>query len=360
MKLGSKNGTTNIYLRYRFGKIMIYLRSEKIQHNNVILRLKEKDKMQHLSIFENQKLAKIENASDLIVEKLSDNYRLIIDNMVGKSEKTKITYKGNVEHFLDFIQNEGINSMSFGEYRNALEKVERLSPKTKNAYLSAAKALLKEALKYGLLPVNITANVPQFKIPTGHTKDGVQESELYKILATIKKIKRTSTRLKMLAFFHLFAGEGLRQMEAQQIKMEDINFEDKSLMICGKGSDDKANHLCLTSTMEALHAYLIYIGVESGYIFPSKQKPGLPISLRAIRKFFTERKYGIFAKTGVNGRSVHGFRHFFATKTLDVFNGDLHKAKRRTRHRNVQTLQIYDDRRLSKLDMEILEVAFRI
>ena len=313
-----------------------------------------------LTIFENRELAKIKNASDVIVEKLSDNYLDIIDKMVGKSETTKKTYKRNVEHFLAFIQESGIDSMSFGAYRETLADFEGISPKTKNAYLSAAKALLKEALKYGMLPVDITPNIPQFKIETGHVKDGVQEPELYKILNVIKNIKRDSTRLKMLALFHLFAGEGLRQMEVQQLKIEDINFDDKFLMIRGKGSDDKANHLCLTSTMEALDTYIIGVGIESGYIFPSKQKPDFPISLRAIRKFFTDSKYGIFVKAGVSGRSVHGFRHFFATKTLDVFNGDLHKAKRRTRHKTVATLQVYDDRRLSKLDMEILEVAFRI
>lgn len=314
----------------------------------------------HLTIFENRELAKIQNASDIIVEKLSDNYLMMIDQMVGKSATTKKTYKKNVEHFLAFVQSEGINSMSFGSYREALAKLDGISPKTKNAYLSAAKALLKEALKYGLLPVDITANVPQFKIATGHVKDGVQKTELSKVFTVIRNIKRKPTRLKMMALVHLFAGEGLRQAEVQQLTFEDINFEDKFLMIHGKGLDDKANHLCLSSTMEALRLYIIGVGIQSGYLFPSKHKPGFPITLRAIRKYFTDPKYGLFAKAGVSGRSVHGFRHFFATKTLDVFNGDLHKAKRRTRHKTVATLQIYDDRRLSKLDMDILEEAFQI
>ena len=182
--------------------------------------------MKKLAIFEQKDEIKLTQSSELIIDRLLENYLAIIDNMVGKSETTKKTYQRNVEHFFAFIQIQGINSMSFGAYREALAKVDGISAKTKNAYLSATKALLKEALKYGILPVDITANVPQFKIPTGHVKDGVQDNELDRIVQAINGLKKEGTRLKMHALFNLFAGEGLRQKEVQQIMVEDINFED--------------------------------------------------------------------------------------------------------------------------------------
>lgn len=317
--------------------------------------------MKNIAIFENKDLIQVSQSSDLIIDRLLDNYLDLIQNMVGKSDTTKKTYQKNVEHFFAFIQENGINSLSFGAYREALKTVDQVSAKTKNAYLSATKALLKEALKHGILPIDITGNVPQFKIPIGHVKDGVQKTELEKVLEVINQIKKEGTRLKMLALFHLFAGEGLRQMEVQQLCVEDLNFEDKYLLVRSKGQDAKETHLCMSSTMEALRDYLLFTNIQSSYIFPSKKKVNgeiQPITLRAIRKYFTCPRYGLFMKAGIVGRSVHGFRHFFATKTLDVLNGDLNKAKRRTRHKTVTTLQVYDDRRLSKLDMDKLEEGF--
>lgn len=314
--------------------------------------------MQHLQIFENKELQQLDNASARIVEALSNNYTTIIDSMVGKSTTTKKTYKRNAEHFVAFIQSNGINSQSYGAYRNRLEKVEGISAKTKNAYLAASKALLREALKYQILPIDITANVPQFKISTGHVKDGLNEKEVKKIIKHIKGIKRESTRWKLHAMFQLFVAEGLRQMEVQQIRLEDINVQDAIIYIRAKGAEEKSAVTIFQHTAQLLEGYMEYLNKDQGFLFHSKSDIQKPITLRAIRKMWTCPIYGIFKKCDIEGRSVHGFRHFFTTKTLDLTKGDLHKTQLRTRHKATSTLRIYDDRRVTRKEMEKMEKAF--
>lgn len=321
-------------------------------------KLEIRKNMTHLQIFQpDEKAVALAGASSAIVNTLSDNYREIIGRMVGKSENTKKTYTRNVEHFLAYIQRHGIDAHTFGQYRNALDDVE-VATKTKNAYLAAAGALLRESLKYGILPVDITANVPAFKTTRGHVKDGLSESEVARVAAYITGMENAATRRKMAAMFNLLALEGLRQMEVQQLRVEDVNLKDGYIRIRGKGKHEREKFYIMAATVSAIREYVEDAGVASGWLFPSSRSAGAPITLRAIRKYFTCPKYGIFARCGIDGKSVHGFRHFNITHTLKKTNGNIAFTRRRSRHAGTEMLVVYDDERLSKADVEGLEDGF--
>lgn len=49
-------------------------------------------------------------------------------------------------------------------------------------------------------------------------------------------------------------------------------------------------------------------------------------------------------KAGIK-TAVHSIRHTAITTCLDLLSGDLRKAERFSRHKNIQTLLIYDDNR---------------
>lgn len=314
--------------------------------------------MAELQIFTpDAKQVAVHETSHRIVETLSNSYRDVIAAMVGKSENTKKTYTRNAEHFLAYIQQHGINAHTFGQYRNALESVD-VAVKTKNAYLAAARALCREALKYNILPVDITSNVPAFKTPRGHVKDGLSASDVRKVAQHIAGIENPAKRLKMACFYHLFVLEGLRQMEAANITAEDFNPEDGFLLIRGKWRHDKEKFYIMPATVRTLKAYMEAEGITAGYIFPSPTNPGEPITTRAVRKIFTCPKYGIFTRAGVDGKSVHGFRHFNITHTLEVTGGDIGKTVQRARLKTVETVITYNDSRLNKANVDELSAAF--
>jgi len=132
----------------------------------------------------------IAQASGRIVEALAGMYREILAGMVGKSANTKNTYYRNAARFIEYIQDSGIHAGTFGQYREALAlEAGGVSIQTKNAYLAAARALLREACRYGVLPMDITGGVPSFKAERGHVKDGLTAAEVRKVIENIKTTK---------------------------------------------------------------------------------------------------------------------------------------------------------------------------
>lgn len=50
-------------------------------------------------------------------------------------------------------------------------------------------------------------------------------------------------------------------------------------------------------------------------------------------------------------KNVHGLRHFFVTKLVESYGGDLLEVARYTRHRSIETLQVYNDSVSRKRDL---------
>lgn len=346
-----KNG--NMLVRFEDGTAVVVLAK--------MLRKIDKPKKQKdmTAIFApSKKQTAIADASAQIVDVLSCKYSDLVAGMVGKSKNTRTTYTRNVAGFIGYIQDNGINASSFGAYREHLASVLGVAVSTKNAKLAAAAALLREAHKRGVLPVDITANVPSFKASRGHVKDGLTRAEVVKVLEVIREKKNPATRAKLTAMFYLMAAEGLRQMEVQGLEVGDIDLNAGAIKFRGKGRDAKERFYITTQTADAIREHLSVSG-ESGYLFASEDKPGEPISLRAIRKYFTCAKYGIFTRAGIDGKSVHGFRHYNITATLEATGGDLAKTRRRSRHSGYNMLVIYDDERLTKTEVVALADTFK-
>jgi len=309
-----------------------------------------------LVIFENKELQEITDLSDRIVNTLSNNYEYILQ-AIPKKQNTRNTYIRCAGEFIAFIQTNGINSLSFGAFRNALDELD-VSASTKKLRIAAAKALLQESVKHGILPIDITANVPSFKQSKDHKKEGLNEQEVKRVLEHIGNIKKDKTRIRINAMCHLLIFEGLRQFEVRDIKLSDINLADKTILIKGKGADDQSTVMIIDRTVEALKNYITTLPEGTVYLFESTKKVGHPVSLRYVRKLWTCPTYGIFAKCGIFGRSTHGFRHFFTTKTLEITGGDIGKTRRRTRHKVDATVQTYDDRRLKRKEVEEIQKGF--
>jgi integrase len=84
------------------------------------------------------------------------------------------------------------------------------------------------------------------------------------------------------------------------------------------------------------------------YIFSSASNNGKlknnALSTRALRMIFSE----IFKAANIENRSLHGFRHYFVTTFLDAMNGDILTTQKFSRHRSVQAVKMYDDRKKKK------------
>ena len=153
------------------------------------------------------------------------------------------------------------------------------------------------------------------------------------------------------AMMELFYSSGLRLSELVNIKLHEINTDDNTATITGKG--DKTRVVPIGEyAMKALNSWLIErdkiknISPENKFVFLSKK--GLPLGTRSIqyRLKYWAKKQGI-----PENIHPHLLRHSFASHILQS-SQDLRAVQELLGHTNISTTQIYthlDYQHLSKI-----------
>jgi len=289
---------------------------------------------------------------------LLQNWTLILDN-IDASLMTRHKYKTDASAFIAFIETEGLALNTFRAYKDALDKQQSISVKTKNLKLIAAKRLLSEMYhRYRITKVDLSSGVKLFKVSNEHTKDGLSQQEVDKAKQVIDYIVDDSKRLRLTAMYYLLTFQGLRQHEVCAITLDDIRLADSVIYVRGKGMDGKERIDLHPTTVSAISAYITFTGMKSGYLF-SNSATGKAITTRQLRKLFTDPVYGLFTKAGIDSsRSLHGFRHYFVTRFLEVTSGDVLTVQQFSRHKSLQALKMYDDRKKKQQLLPVYYSAF--
>ncbi|HEY81670.1 MAG TPA: tyrosine-type recombinase/integrase [Dehalococcoidia bacterium] len=129
---------------------------------------------------------------------------------------------------------------------------------------------------------------------------------------------------------------GLRVHELATIKIKNINFDDASSLINGKGGKSRTVYLSET-TVKHLREYVQ--SLKGGYLFPSTRADAK--SSYRNRTFFEKRLRELSKRAGVEHITPHQLRHYFATYTLSR-GGDIKAVSEMLGHADVTiTLKIY-------------------
>ncbi|HAU65848.1 TPA: integrase [Candidatus Uhrbacteria bacterium] len=253
------------------------------------------------------------------------------------SEGTRKDYQSRIGMFLYFLEKNGFDHNSYLSFKRLLAARTDLSVATKNKYLSTSKVFLRELVRTGLIPVDITANVRLFSQSKKHKKQGFCFEEIETIAEALKQMPETDRTKRLRALFCLLAFQGLRQIEIIRLSVQDLDFASDTAMIQGKGSDDKERVYLSPETVQAIKVYMKATTRRSGALFQSfGNRKGEHLSTRTI-----QREFETLLKDLRITRTVHGFRHFYITTLLQNF--DVRDARKFSRHKNLETLIIYDD-----------------
>ena len=161
------------------------------------------------------------------------------------------------------------------------------------------------------------------RIPKAITKSQIDE-----IFNSLNNTKSRNGKIYTMVLRLMFFS-GLRVSEALNIKWSDLNINDFSLNIYGKGSKERKVYLTKNFSKELSH-----LKSNSIFIFHIKNKP---ISTRTINKFLKDSfKNGIINKS----LSSHIFRHSFATTMLEN-NADIRHIQKLLGHSSISTTEIY-------------------
>ena len=276
-------------------------------------------------------------------------------DLLDISEATRADYKYRIGLFLDFTKERGFNTNSFLEFKRYLKDRTDLAVSTKNKYLATAKIFLKEANRQGALPSDITQNIKTFSQSKKHKRDGLNDEEIKTLADKLQELPETPQNTRLRAIITLLALQGLRQVEITRLDVKDIDFISQTALIQGKGRDDKEPINLHPEAVKALQSYLKSNKIADGALFISRSNNNhnKRLTTRTIRDIVKET----LKELGID-KTTHGFRHYFTTKLIKTYKGDLLEVAGYTRHRSLEMLQVYNDSIKHKADLPRYYGAF--
>lgn len=176
------------------------------------------------------------------------------------------------------------------------------------------------------------------------------QPELKQVFASLNGTKPLTQR--NLAMFRLFYATGMRVSEVSSLKIKQIDFDLKTILVHGKGNKDRY----VAFDEEAKKALQNYLKDARPKLLKGKEDPqfvflnnqGQALTDRGIEYIMQK----VFNGAGISGKvHPHELRHSFATAMLN--NGaDLRSVQELLGHSNLSTTQIYTHVTMSHLQDE--------
>lgn len=255
------------------------------------------------------------------------------------SEATRHDYTHRIRHFIGFLQAEPFSPNTFLNYKRSLAENVAYSVSTKNKFLATARIFLKELHRRDVLPVDITLNVKSFSQSRKHKVSGLTDEDIVKLTDYLQSLEPTKQNLRLKAMVALLLYQGLRQIEIVRLDVDDIDFAAQRAQILGKGRNDKEPIHLHPETVKALRSYLqAYRKAHRALFTPITRQPTDRLTTRGLRMIIQQALH--CAKVD---KTVHGFRHYYTTKLIRSYKGDLLRVACYTRHRSIEMLQVYFD-----------------
>ncbi len=286
-----------------------------------------------------QSLLTIKNSSSLIQTFLS-----------GRTPTTLRAYSNDLQHFASFLSKpaeEALYSLlncTQGEanalvlsYRHHLVNLE-LSSATINRRLAAIRSIVQLARMLGLTVIQL--EISNLKVESYRDTRGPGSEKVSAMLYKLNSQKGLPN-LRNYAIARLLFDLGLRRGEVASLDIEHFNLNESTLQVAGKG---RSNRLTLTLpkvTCDAINAWLEASGRSTGPLFIALNNAAFGHRLTGEAIYQIVNQCGKLV--GVAMRP-HGLRHSAITRLLELTN-DVTKVQRFSRHADLRTLTIYDDRR---------------
>ena len=256
------------------------------------------------------------------------------------SDKTILSYSDDLIEYNEFLGNNFINILNIDlnitkEYLKYLQD-RKINKNSISRKLSSIRGFYNYLLKEQIITNNYFNNIPNPKKEL-YLPKYLKDEELDKIFSVCNMNNPINERDTLI--IELLYATGIRVSELVNIKIKDINREDKSIKVLGKGDKERIvlynNH-----TEKALDTYLndgyhSFNKQNNGYLILNKN--GGKLSERYVRVIINNlvRKAGLDIKI-----SPHTIRHTFATDMLEE-GADLMTVKELLGHESLNTTSIY-------------------
>lgn len=176
----------------------------------------------------------------------------------------------------------------------------------------------------------------------------MDDTDISKIVTYCSTLEPTIKNLRLKAILSLLIFQGLRQVEVTRLDVTDVNLKDKVAYIIDKGQDDKELMHLHPMTIKAIKEYLNKYKIREGGLFRSGSNfsNNSRLTTKSIREIIKK----VLNELDIDG-TTHGFHHFFITKLIKSYKGELLTVSKYSRHRSIQMLEVYNDEIIREQDL---------
>lgn len=275
---------------------------------------------------------------------LLDKYKRHLLEERKYSEHTVGSYWNDLLDYYNFLKSRNINfldisSITAREYAYHLVK-KPLKPSSVNRKISS----VRNFYRFLILEEHLEAN-PFDQIESIKTEQKLPRYIYSNDIEALFKSIDTNDYLgnRNYAILELLYGTGIRVSELCNIKLQDIDFYNDSILIAGKGGKERYVPMhefvkdSLLNYINTSRKYLLSQGDQDDIDTLFINHRGGPLTTRGVRVILNN----ITDQAALNLQiSPHMLRHSFATHLLD--NGaDLRSVQELLGHENLSTTQIY-------------------
>jgi site-specific recombinase XerD len=280
-------------------------------------------------------LSELKEEDDTMKNQLNDflNYLRIEKN---SSLNTIVSYRKDIEQFIESGEISDISEMTKPKIRNFLSEIQHLAPRTRGRKLSAIRSFMTFLVREGLIEKNYALEIDKPK--------------LEKKLPTVMTVNETANYIDAVtnhqdrAVLEVLYGIGCRADELVNIRHADIDFDNRTVKLFGKGNKERIVPIN-NSAIKAIENHLKTRDISSEYIFASKRYPDIPMTTRNAHKIVKKHTQGLV--------HPHMLRHSYATH-LHANGVDIRIIQELLGHSDINTTTIY-----TSLANEQMSIAYR-
>lgn len=285
--------------------------------------------------------------SDLLSDKRSVNTKRAYENDLNDFFVTMTDGKASPELINQFLSLPRFEAVTVGLRYKAKLMDRGLTEATVNRRLAAIRSLVKYAKMIGLCEWDLS-DVQGEKIKSYRDTSGVTVQQMAEMLKVPDR--STAKGKRDYAMLRVFWELALRRGEVVKIDIEDFDPEMCSVAILGKGKGTQKESMTITEkTRDAVLEWLktrqdltpktpLFVAVDRAYA-------GNRLTGEGISKFVKS----IAATAGITKKmSPHRLRHSSITAALEATNGNVAMVQKLSRHAKIETVMVYEDRRVNQ------------